>query len=311
MMKAVRINGYGSTDVLTYEDAPQPITGEQEVLIKVHATSVNPFDCAARAGYLAGWYQYSFPHVLGLDVSGEVVQVGSAVTGFAVGDAVWARADPARNGAYAQFIAVSASEVAKKPASLGHANAAALPHAAVTTWRALVDAAALSKGQTVLIHAAAGGVGTFAVQFAKSLGAQVIGTASTHNLGYLNELGADSVIDYTTTAFEKAVQNVDVVLDLVGGDTQDRSWGVLKPNGILLSVVQQPSAEMAETHHVRQAFVGGYPPAGKILEHTAGLVESGKIKPYVSATFPLHEIRKAHASVETRHTRGKCVVTVA
>jgi NADPH:quinone reductase-like Zn-dependent oxidoreductase len=197
-----------------------------------------------------------------------------------------------------------------KPASLDHFQAAALPHVGLTTWRALIETANLSKGQTVLIHGAAGGVGSFAVQLAKWRGARVIGTASAGNLAFLRELGADQVIDYNTTRFEDVVQGVDVVLDTIGGDTQERSWGVLKPGGILLALVQPPSPEQAAAHGVRAQMVGGYPPAGAILNEITALVDSGQIRPVVSSVLPLHDIQKAHSLVEGRHVRGKIVMQV-
>jgi NADPH:quinone reductase-like Zn-dependent oxidoreductase len=310
-MKAVRIHNYGGVDVLSLEEAPKPEAGEGQVLVRVHATTVNPFDCAARAGYLAGYYTYTFPHVLGLDVSGVVEAVGTGVAGFAPGDEVYARADPATNGAYAEYIALPVSEVAIKPESLNHYEAASLPQAGLTSWRTLFEAANLSAGQRVLIHAAAGGVGTVAVQLAKWRGAEVWGTASEHNHDYLRDLGADHAIDYNTTPFEEAVRDVDVVLDSVGGDTQERSWKVLKPGGALVSIVQPPSEETAAAHGVRQFFVGAYPPAGGVLGDVAALVKEGHVRPMVSSIRPLADIAQVHELVEGRHVRGKIVLSVA
>lgn len=310
-MKAVRLHAYGDAGVLTYEDTPRPTAGAGEVLIRVYATTVNPFDCAARAGYMSGWYPYTFPLILGLDVSGVVEEVGKGVTNFAPGDAVYARADPAHNGAYAEYITVAAAEVAAKPPALDHLQAAALPHVGLTAWRALIDTANLAPGQTVLIHAAAGGVGSLAVQLAKWRGAKVVGTASGPNLDFLRELGVDEAIDYTTTPFEAVVQDVDVVLDTVGGDTQARSWSVLKRGGLLLSLVQNPSQDTATAHGVRQQMVVAFPPAGDVLSEIATLVKTGHVKPIVSSILTLPEIQKAHALVEGKHTRGKVVLKVA
>jgi NADPH:quinone reductase-like Zn-dependent oxidoreductase len=281
------------------------------VLIRVYATTVNPFDCAARAGYVSSWYPYSFPLILGLDVSGVVKEVGPGVSDFAPGDEVWARTNPASNGAYAEYVAVAASEVAARPRSLDHLQAAALPHVGLTAWRMLMDAAHVSEGHTVLIHGAAGGVGSFAVQLAKWRGARVIGTASAHNLDLLRELGADEVVDYNSIPFEEVVHDADIVLDTVGGETQERSWRVLKPGGILLSIVQAPSQETADAHNARQQFVVAFPPAGGVLKEIASLVESGHIRPVVSSVLGLQDIRQAHQAVEGRHTRGKLVLKVA
>jgi len=309
-MKAVRIHAYGGADVLAYEDAPRSTPGHGEVLIRVHATSVNPFDCAVRAGYMSAYLNYTLPVILGTDVSGIIEEVGAGVTTFKPGDSVYARGGVTRDGAYAQYAVAPASDVAAKPKSLDHIHSAAIPHATLTAWQALFGIANLTKGQTVLIHGAAGGVGHFAVQLAKWRGAKVIGTAS-RNLDFVRGLGVDEAIDYSTTPFENAVSNVDVVLDTVGGDTQQRSWQVLKPGGILVSIVQAPSEETAKAHGVRGAFVFSTPPIGEVLTEVAVLVDSGQIKPEVSAVLPLQEIRKAHQMVEAGHTRGKIVLQVA
>ena len=312
-MNAVRIHEYGGHEVLKYEEAPCPEVGEDEVLIRVIATTVNPFDWAARSGYLTSFYTYTFPHILGLDVAGVVEAVGSNVQGFSAGDAVYARAHPAKNGAYAGYIAVPASAAALKPDSLDFIQAAAVPHSAFSAWYALLDVAGLKAAQTVLIHAAAGGVGTFAVQLAKYHGARVIGTCSANNLDFLSDLGADEVIDYNDTRFEDVAQDVDVVLDLVGdmGDnTQTRSWGVLKPGGMLASLVQFPSPEAAAEHGVRSSFVNADACNGKYLTEIGALIDAGHLHPVVSTVLPLTEISQAHAQSESRHVRGKLVLQV-
>jgi NADPH:quinone reductase-like Zn-dependent oxidoreductase len=309
-MKAVRIHTYGDVDTLVYEDAPRPVPREGEVLIRNLATSVNPFDLAVRAGYMASYFDYTLPLILGTDVSGNVEEVGTGVTAFKPGDSVYARGGVTRDGAYAEYVVVPASDVAVKPESLDQMQAAALPHVTVTAWQALIELANLSEGQTILIHAAAGGVGHIAVQLARWRGARVIGTAS-RNLDLVRELGVDQAIDYSMTPFETAVHDVDVVLDTIGGDTQQRSWGVLKPGGILVSTIQPPSDEAATAHGVRQAMVFSTPPIGKVLTEAAGLVDSGQIKPHVSAILPLQDVRKAHAMVGGGHTRGKVVLQIA
>jgi NADPH:quinone reductase-like Zn-dependent oxidoreductase len=308
-MKAVRIHAYGGIDTLAYEDAPRPIAGAGEVLIRVYATSVNPFDCAVRAGYMAGYFNYTLPLILGTDVSGIVENVGHGVTNVAPGDGVYTRAGVFRDGANAEYAVVSASDVATKPQSLDHIHAAAIPHVILTAWQALVEDANLTEGQTVLIHAAAGGVGHMAAQLARLRGAKVIGTASV-NVDFLRELGVDEVIDYSTTPFEQVVHDVDVVLDLVGGDTQQRSWAALKPGGMLISTVQPPSEETAVAHGVRQRFVASSPPIGKVLGEVATLVDAGQIKPVISTILPLEKIQTAHEMIEGRHTRGKIVLQV-
>ncbi len=309
-MKAVRIHGYGGADVLKYEDAPRPTPGKDEVLVRVHATSVNPFDCAVRAGYMAAYLQPTFPLILGTDVSGVIEEVGPGVSGFKKGDAVFTRAGVSRDGAYAEYVTAAAADVTAKPKSLDHLQAAALPHVTLTAWQALYELANLQKGQTVLVHGAAGGVGHVAVQLAKLRGARVIGTAS-NNFAQLAELGVDQAINYKETPFESVVHDVDVVLDTVGGEVQERSWAVLKPGGILISVVQAPSEEAAKAHGVRAAMVFSSPPVGPTLATAAGMVDAGQLKPVVSSVLPLRDIQKAHQMVESRHTRGKLVLQVA
>jgi NADPH:quinone reductase-like Zn-dependent oxidoreductase len=308
-MKAVRIHTYGGTDVLAYEDAPRPVPGEGEVLVRVHATTANPFDCAVRAGYMAGYFNYQLPLVLGTDVSGVIEEVGTGVTNFARGDNVYGRAGVTRDGANAQYVVVAASDIARKPQSLDHNHSAALPHVTLTAWQALFEVAKLSEGQTVLVHGAAGGVGHVAVQLAKLRGAKVIGTASV-NINFLHDLEVDEAINYATTPFETVVRDVDVVLDLIGGDTQQRSWSLLKPGGILISTIQAPSEEMATNHGVRQHFVVSAPPIGKTLTEVATLVDGGHIKPVVSQILTLQDIRRAHELLEGKHTCGKIVLRV-
>lgn len=309
-MHAVRIHGYGGTEALVYEEVPRPVPEAGELLIRVHATSVNPFDVALRSGYLAGYFDHTLPLVLGTDVAGVIEENGGGVNGFSPGDAVYARSGVARDGAYAEYVVVPATDVALKPQTLDFVHSAALPHVTLTAWQALIQAADLTEGQTVLIHAAAGGVGHVAVQLAKMRGATVIGTAS-ENIDFLRELEVDQAINYATTPFEEVVSDVDVVLDTVGGETQDRSWSVLKPGGILVSAVQPPSEEEAQVHGVRQHFIFSVPPIGEVLTQVAAMADAGDVSPKVSTILPLTEISKAHELIETGHTRGKIGVQVA
>lgn len=308
-MKAVRIHAYGGHDELKYEDAPCPQVADDEALIRVSAAGVNPFDWKVRAGYLAGWINYSLPVILGWDVSGVVAAVGKNVKNLSIDQPVFARADYTRNGTYAEYVTVQASLVEPKPDSLDFVHAAAVPHAALAAWQSLFKFAGLSPGQTVFVHGAAGGVGHFAVQFAKSHGAHVIGTSSGHNLDFQRQLGVDQPIDYTTTRFEEVVHGVDVLLDTVGGEVLQRSWQVLKPGGILVSVVEMPSAETAATYGVRPALATADADNG-VLAQIAALIDAGQVKPVVSTVLPLTEVRQAHTLSESQHTRGKIVLQV-
>jgi NADPH:quinone reductase-like Zn-dependent oxidoreductase len=309
-MKAVRIHSYGGSEVLAFEEAPRPAPGGGEVLIRVIATSVNPFDVAMRSGYMASFFNTTLPFILGTDVSGTIEKLGEGTNSFKPGDAVYTRAGVTRDGAYAEFVTAAASDVAAKPRTLDHFHAAAIPHVSLTAWQALFVLADLKPWQTVLVHGAAGGVGHIAIQLARWRGAKVIGTAS-QNMDLLRQIGVDQAIDYSTTPFEQVVKDVDVVLDTVGGDTQERSWQVLKPGGILISVIQQPSQDKADAHGVRQAMVYSAPPIGEVLTEMASLIDSGVVKPHVSAVIPLSEVNKAHQMVESRHTGGKVVLQVA
>jgi len=308
-MPAVCIYSYGGPGVLVYEDAPRPHAGDGEVLVQVHAAGINPVDWKIREGHLKEMLHHTLPLVLGWDVSGIVAALGSGVKHLKVGDEVFSHPDLARDGAYADFIVIKESEVALKPKSIDHLHAAALPLAGLTAWQTLFEAGGLAAGQRVLIHAAAGGVGHLAVQLAKWKGAQVIGTASAHHHDFLRKLGVDQIVDYQTVRFEDVVQPVDVVLDTVGGDIQERSWKVVKPGGILVSVVSPPSAAIAAARGVRQAFVFTQPNAAHLAE-IARLVEAEKLKAIVETILPLSDATRGQELSERGHTRGKIVLRV-
>jgi len=308
-MKAVRIHAFGGPEVLVYEDAPHPSPGSAEVLIRIYAAGVNPVDWKVREGYFREMINYSLPLIPGWDLSGVVETLGTGVAGFKNGDEVYSLPDRTRDGAYAEFIVVKESEVTFKPKAINHIHAAAIPLAALTAWQALFGAAQLKPRQSVLIHAAAGGVGHFAVQLAKWKGAHVIGTASGRNQDFVRELGADEAVNYEKTRFEDVVRNVDVVLDTLGGDVQKRSWKVLKKGGILVSIISESTGEEASAQGVRQAFVLAQPHAGQLAE-IAKLVDSGKLKPIVETVLPLSQARRAHELIQTGHTRGKIVLRV-
>lgn len=306
-MKAMRIHSYGGGEVLTLEEAPLPELERGDILVRVHAASINPFDWKVREGYLAGYINHKFPLILGLDLSGTVEALGPDVTDIQVGDEVFGQADIDRNGSYAEFIAIPATKVAPKPQSLDHVQTAALPNTALAAWNALIVAADLQPGQILLVHGAAGGVGIFAIQLAKWRGARVVGTASPHNHDFLRQLGAEQVIDYNTTRFEDVIHDADVVLDTFGGETQQRSWKTLKAGGMLVSIIEPPSAELASEYKARPGFAvaeGG----SQRLRQIAALADEGVIHPVISAVYPLEHVRQAHDQSQGMHTRGKLVI---
>src|SRR5882672_2697052 len=306
-MKAIRIHQYGGPEVLAQVEMHRPTPGHDEVLIKVHAAAVNPIDWKMRAGHVKEVFPLTFPATLGWDVSGTVEEAGDKVTQFKPGDEVYALV---KGGGYAEYVVAKADVVAKKPRTLDHVHAAAVPVAGLTAWQALFEVAQLRAGQKVLIHAAAGGVGNFAVQFAKAKGAYVIGTASSKNQAFLGELGVDKAVDYKKTRFEDVVQDADVVLDTIGGDTQERSFKALKKGGILVSIVQPPSQELAAKLGVRALFYGAHPSSSDLTE-IARLIDSGKVKTVVETILPLAEARRAHELSESGHGRGKIVLKAA
>ena len=308
-MKAVCIYRYGGPEVLSYEDAPIPRADRGEVLVRVHAAGINPVDWKIRQGELKDQLHHLFPLILGWDVSGVVESVGPGTTRLKVGDEVFSRPDISRDGAYAEYIVMREAEVALKPKSLDHLHAAALPLAGLTGWQSLFVAAGLTAGQRVLIHAAAGGVGHLAVQLAKWKGAHVTGTASEKNHAFLLELGVDQIIDYNTERFEEVIQPVDVVFDTVGGEVQERSWQVLKPGGILVSIIQPPSAETALKYKARQAFVFTQPNAAQLAE-IAALADAEKLKVIVETILPLSDATRAQELSQRGHGRGKIVLRV-
>jgi NADPH:quinone reductase-like Zn-dependent oxidoreductase len=306
-IKAVRIHAYGGVEALTLDAIEKPTPGKGEVLVKTFAAGVNPVDWKIRDGMMGP--RLKLPFTLGHDISGEVEAVGEGVTEFKPGDEVFAYLALQRGGGYAQYAAVPVKELAKKPKSIDHVYAAAVPLAALTAWQALFDKADLQPGQTVLIHAGAGGVGHFAIQLAKWKGAKVIATASARNHDFLRELGADVCVDYTKERFEDVAKNVDVVLDPIGGETQDRSLATLKDGGILVSIVQPPNPAKLKDRNLR-GLVMLVQPNGAQLAKLAELVDSGKLKPHVSDTLPLGEVAKAHELSAAGRTRGKIVLKV-
>ena len=308
-MKAIVMKDWGGPEVLQYKEVPVPSLKPDEILVRVHSAGVSPFDLHVRDG----WYKdsYPLPIILGWDLSGTVAEVGADVSKFREGDSVFAQTSVYRNGgAYAMFTAVKEKEAALKPASISHNQATAASMNGLTAWQALFDVAHLSSGQKVLVHAAAGGVGHLAVQLAKWKGAYVIGTASRRNREFLLGLGVDEVIDYTTTPFEKAVKDVDVVLDTVGGDTLLKSFEVTKKGGIVVSIVDFERIKQAADFGVRGETVVVSLNSHWLAE-IGRLLSEGKIKVHIAAVFPLKDAAKAHLLCQSGHTRGKIVLEVS
>jgi NADPH:quinone reductase-like Zn-dependent oxidoreductase len=308
-MKAMRIHSYGGPEVLRFEDAPEPKPNPGDVLVQVHAAGINPVDWKIRQGYRKEMLNHALPLILGWDFSGVVKSAGTDAVRFKPGDQVFCRPDIMRNGAYAEYIVVREKELALKPRSLDHVYSAAVPLACLTAWQSLFDAAHLSTRQKVLIHAAAGGVGHFAVQLAKWKGAYVVSTASSNNLEFVTKLGADEVIDYQAMPFENRAVNMDVVFDTIGGEVQDRSWKALKRGGTLVSIIRPPATETAAAFGVTGAYVFVQPNSEQLRE-IADLIDMGKIKPEVQTILPLEEAAQGHQISEAGHARGKIVLRV-
>ena len=309
MMQAIQIQEFGDPQVLQVKEISIPAPGPGELLVRVHAAAVNPVDTSIRAGRAGGLSGASLPYVPGFDVSGTVTAIGSDVVNFKVDDEVFAMVDLRRGGAYAEYAVVLENEAALKPTRVNHAEAAAIPLVALTAWQALFEVAKLQKGQTILIHAGAGGVGSIAVQLAKWRGAHIIATASDYNHNFLRELGVDVPVDYRTQNFEDFASDVDVVLDPIGGDTQVRSLQILKEGGILVSIVGLTSEGRNPSRNVRATSILVRPNSVQLSE-IGGLIQNGIINPIVSYRFPLEQAPLAHEQSQTRRTRGKIVIEI-
>lgn len=305
-MKAIRLHQAGKAESLVYDDAPKPIPTADQVLVRVSATAITPTEFE--------WYPTfhtpdggarPFPIIQGHEFSGVVAAIGPACRGVRIGDAVYGLSDWFIDGAQAEYCLTVPANIAPKPVTLDHVQTAVVPISALTAWQALIDRARLSKGQRVLIHGGAGGVGSFAVQLAHHQRAQVITTASPANAEFLRSLGADEVIDYKTTPFEQAVRDVDVVLDTVGGDTRDRSWGILGTGGRLVTIAAD--AERLTDPRVRDAFFIVEPNRAQLLE-ISRLLDTGVLRPVLGQAFSMEHFRQAY---EQKPLRGKNVLRIA
>jgi NADPH:quinone reductase-like Zn-dependent oxidoreductase len=307
LAKAARIHRYGAPDVITLEEVELTAPAEGEVLVQVKAAGVGPWDAWIRAGKSA--LPQPLPLTLGSDLSGVVAAVGPGVTAFASGDHVYGVTNPRFIGAYAEYAIASAGMVARKPIRLDDVEAASVPVVAVTAMQALFDHAGLQSGQSVLIHGAAGNVGGYAVQLAHHAGLHVIATASGEDIAYVRSLGADEVINFHAERFEHKVIDLDAVIDLVGGDTQQRSFVILKKGGALVSTVSQPAEELAKANGVRALFFLVEVTTARLEEITAA-IDANRLTPSVGTVLPLAAARSAHEMLEgTRaHPRGKIVL---
>ena len=314
-MKAIALNEFGGVENLMYIEAEKPQPAHGEVLIKTIALSINPVDVKTRAGYgMAGRLKDQLPLILGWDISGTVTAVGAGVTQFKTGDEVFGMVNfPKHARAYAQYVAAPDNELALKPANITYNHAAAATLAALTAYQSITHIlGGIKPGQKVLVHGASGGVGHFAVQIAKHLGAYVIGTSSAVNKEFVLSLGADEHIDYNTQRFEDVVSDVDVVLDNVGGEIIDRSLTILKNTGHIISypgggntITKDKAAAAGKNGHVYMVW-----PDGNDMQAIANLLEQGIIKAHVSNTFDFNDMAAAHLQIESGRTVGKIVVTL-
>ncbi|MBI4287479.1 MAG: NADP-dependent oxidoreductase [Chloroflexi bacterium] len=310
MVKAAQIGRYGGVEVVEITDgAPKPALAAGRVLIEVYVAGVNPVDWKIREGYLKQMLPLQFPATLGGDFSGVVAGVLDGAAGFKEGDEAYGQASVLSGGSFAEFTTADIKATARKPASIGHVEAAALPLVGASAWQAIVEHIGLSRGQRVLIHGGAGGIGTMAIQLAKHLGAYVATTATTGDKPYVKGLGADEVIDYEKYSFEDLLRDFDAVFDTVGGETYGRSFKVLKRGGIIVSMLEQPRPDLMQQYGVRA--VGQYTQVtNDRLSKLAELVDRGVIRVHIDRTFRLDEAAKALDYVRYGRPRGKVVLKV-
>ncbi|WP_271852302.1 NADP-dependent oxidoreductase [Planococcus maritimus] len=310
-MKAIVIDQYGGKEQLKEREVETPAISAHQVLVEVHATSINPIDWKLREGYLKEMLPWDFPIILGWDVAGVVKEVGDEVRHYHPGDRVFARPATTRQGTYAEFVPVDENLLARMPESMSFEEGAAIPLTGLTAWQCLVETGQIKKGDKVLIHAGAGGVGSMAIQIANSIGCYVATTASDKNDELVTSLGANRVIDYREEDFSEVLENFDFVLDTMGGETLDKSYGVLKRGGKLVSIAGQPDEEKAGQFGV-EASSYWLEPNGQQLKKLGDLFVSGEVKPEVGHIYPLTEqgVRDAHELSESHHARGKIVLKV-
>lgn len=310
-MKAVRIQDYGDRSVLRCENAPEPVLHSGDVLVRVHTAAVNPADWQFRRGDFRQFVPLEFPAILGWDVAGTVERLGPDATGFRVGDPVYAMCDMSRPGAYAELIAVHHTHVAPAPRNIALEHAAAVPLAALTAWQSLFDLGQLQLGQSVLVTAAAGGVGQFAVQLARNAGARVVAVASPANHAFLRSLGADECVDYAREGWADALRGFDLVLEGAGGHTRSAAWSTLRAGGLLVAIAMPPVSDADGAPHGCRGATAQVVPNGERLRRVTELIDAGRLTVAVDSVFPLEDCAAAHERSESRHARGKVLLAVA
>ncbi len=302
-MKAVQIKEYGDESMLNYTTVDRPNPKSNEILVKIEAAAINPVDIKIRNGKGKLW-GLQLPLILGADFAGTVSEVGSDIKKFQKGDEVYGKI---LIGCYAEYVIVKEDELSLKPTNLDFDQAASIPMGALTAYQAIFDTAGLKSGQKILVHGASGSVGSMAAQLAKAKGAYVIGTASGSNEEFVKSLGVDEFIDYKTTNFEDKVKEIDVVFDPVGGETNLKSYQVLKKGGFLVSLVQEGDKDLMEKYDVTAKVMSSHPDPSQ-LEEITKLIEEGKIETRVSKTFPLSEVEHAQKASEEGHVKGKIIL---
>jgi NADPH:quinone reductase-like Zn-dependent oxidoreductase len=307
-MRAAIIENYGHGPKIS--DVPEPELRADSVIVEVRAAAINPIDDLIRLGYLQEVLPLELPWTMGFDVSGVVVACGADVTRFSVSDEVFGRADTMQAGTIAELVVVKETALAAKPDNISHIEAASIPLAGLTAWQALVPITNVQKGERVLIHAGSGGVGSIAIQIAKQLGAFVATTTSAANAEMVANLGADLVIDYHTHAFEKELSDFDVVFDMLGGETLEKSFSVLKPGGRLVSIKGEAPDGLAAEHGVEfTAFMMS--PDGAMLSEIGALLADGRLHPVVDRTYPLDETADAYSYIQSGRAKGKIVIEIS
>lgn len=332
-MKAAVITRYGGQEAIAIQDVPQPHIEPNEVLVEVHAAGLNPFDIKTRNGKVTVIQPCRFPQPFGLEFAGKVARVGAKVSRFKQGDGVYGIVTGSRIGAIAEYCAIPEVDLCLKPPRLGYEEAAGIPLVGLTVYQALIEVAKVRSGQKVFIAAGSGGIGTFAIQFAKALGAEVATTTSTANVEWVTKLGADHVIDYKKQNFDELLKDYDVVLDSVGGDSIVRGFEILKPEGHMISIADKPDAKFAKAFGMNPAFQFVFwllsrqvtslaekkgvhytflfvRPSGAQLSEIGKLIESERIRPVIDSTFPFEQTREAQAHLELGRSKGKVIVKV-